>query len=274
MSNALHDENNRPTMIATLDSDGSSIVRVTANSSNHGLKVDNGSSMSTVSDSPGTMANVAFGGLDPWANVNNAKVLDGIYTTSQNVNGNNQSVTNLLQASNFGFSIPLTATIIGIQVDMTCKASINSGGFLNSVGDAVASGSPPITGMGLTQSNVRVGTGKFVIGKWSTSDSTRTYGGAADMWGTSLTPADVNSSDFGVQYLGAIGADSTTTVIAYIDFIQVSVTYTSGSSGNNRGSANLDENSVAVMTALSSSGDGTLVEVFCDSNGKLLINSN
>lgn len=49
---------------------------------------------------------------------------------------------------------------------------------------------------------------------------------------------------------------------------------TGSDNGNNNGTANLDENSKPVMTALSSTGDGTLVEVYCDSSGKLLINSN
>lgn len=51
---------------------------------------------------------------------------------------------------------------------------------------------------------------------------------------------------------------------------------TSGSdNGNNSGIANLDQNSVPVWTALSSVGDGTLVEVYADPvTGKLLVNSN
>lgn len=44
--------------------------------------------------------------------------------------------------------------------------------------------------------------------------------------------------------------------------------------GNNGGIASIDDNGVSVMTALSSTGDGTLVEVYCDADGKLLINSN
>jgi len=44
--------------------------------------------------------------------------------------------------------------------------------------------------------------------------------------------------------------------------------------GNNNGVAMLDENSVSVMMAQSSAGDGTLVEVYVnDSTGRLLINS-
>lgn len=39
MANAKRDENNVPTLIAGLNTNGSTIVRVKANPSNHGLKV-------------------------------------------------------------------------------------------------------------------------------------------------------------------------------------------------------------------------------------------
>ena len=44
--------------------------------------------------------------------------------------------------------------------------------------------------------------------------------------------------------------------------------------GNNNGVANLDHNSRPVWTALYSAEDGTLVEVYADVNGNLLVNSN
>lgn len=49
---------------------------------------------------------------------------------------------------------------------------------------------------------------------------------------------------------------------------------TGSDAGNNSGIAQIDENGVAVMYALSSAGDGSLVELYVDSAGKLLINSN
>lgn len=48
---------------------------------------------------------------------------------------------------------------------------------------------------------------------------------------------------------------------------------TGSDNGNNNGVALLDENSVPVLTALSSAGDGKLVEVYADSSGNLLIDS-
>lgn len=42
MTNAYHDENGIPTMIAVLNTDGSTIVRVKANSTTNALKVSDG----------------------------------------------------------------------------------------------------------------------------------------------------------------------------------------------------------------------------------------
>ena len=50
---------------------------------------------------------------------------------------------------------------------------------------------------------------------------------------------------------------------------------TGADNGNNSGNAMLDENSVAVWTALSSDNDGLIIEVYGDpATGRLLINSN
>ncbi len=44
----------------------------------------------------------------------------------------------------------------------------------------------------------------------------------ADLWGTTWTPADINASNFGV----ALSVNSTNNRIAYVDYMQISVTYT------------------------------------------------
>lgn len=50
---------------------------------------------------------------------------------------------------------------------------------------------------------------------------------------------------------------------------------TGSDNGNNNGAAMIDENGVAVWTALSSDDDGTIIELYVDPNtGKLLIDSN
>ena len=48
------------------------------------------------------------------------------------------------------------------------------------------------------------------------------YGTPTDLWGTTWTPADINANDFGV----ALSVISDINRIAYVDYMQISVTYT------------------------------------------------
>ena len=65
-----------------------------------------------------------------------------------------------------------------------------------------------------------------------------------------------------------VQADPTTHIILTSDDT------TGSNNGNNSGIAMLDENSVAVGTAVSSVDGTTIVELYVDSSGELLINSN
>jgi hypothetical protein len=48
---------------------------------------------------------------------------------------------------------------------------------------------------------------------------------------------------------------------------------TGSNNGNNNGNAMLSQNSRPVWTALSSAGDGTIVEIYANSSGQLLVSS-
>lgn len=147
-------------------------------------------------NSPGTSANVDFGGYS-FADPLNSLLSD-----------NNRSIaysllslghTDYLQATNFGFSIPTAATICGIEVnieksaiDLLLTAYIRD----NSV-RIIKNGSPDGDNMALNA-------------VWPEDvDANSTYGNTNDLWGTAWTPADINSTDFGVaisaQIRGLIG---------------------------------------------------------------------
>jgi len=49
---------------------------------------------------------------------------------------------------------------------------------------------------------------------------------------------------------------------------------TGSDAGNHGGIALIDQNGVSAMTALSSTGDGTIIQLYADSSGNLLIDSN
>lgn len=126
-----------------------------------------------------------------------------------------------LKATNFGFSIPSTATIKGVTVSME-KSQLWLTGLvgLQSVAD---------NSVMLVKGGSVSGSNKSASGNWGYSDAITTYGGAADMWGNTLTYSDVNSTNFGVaistlmQGLVVLGVN--VLPIAYVDQITMSVTY-------------------------------------------------
>jgi hypothetical protein len=79
----------------------------------------------------------------------------------------------------------------------------------------------------LLKNNSAVGTDHAASTPWGSIESTATYGGSADLWGTTWTPADVNGSTFGVQLTAKNVAAAAAT--AAVDFVQITVTYSAAS---------------------------------------------
>lgn len=150
-----------------------------------------------------------------WTTPTNVYQSDSAYA-SYNLAPNGSTTT--LVASGFGFTIPSTAVIRGVQVDIERHAN---------------NGSVRDSSVYLQKSGAQAGSNYAKSGffsNWPTSDSTATYGGSTDLWGTTLTPTDVNASNFGVRVVVSNGTSSTRTV--YIDQIKVTITYTAETSGN------------------------------------------
>ena len=139
-----------------------------------------------------TGANAGSGGAS-WINPNSVQSTDGsaasvsallsafsiITTTSDYIN-----VTNL------GLSVPFANSICGVAV------TINRQTF-----SLFALGTSTVTdnSIRLIKGGSMVGTEHAATGvAWPTSLATTTYGSSSDLWGTTLTPADVNASNFGV----------------------------------------------------------------------------
>lgn len=82
-------------------------------------------------------------------------------------------------------------------------------------------------------------------------------------------PTMIAASQTDGQTIIALQADPTT------HYLEVSDGTTGTDNGNNGDNAMIDENGVSVLTALSSAGDGSIVEVYADPLTKrLLINLN
>lgn len=141
-----------------------------------------------------------------WNNVNNVLTSNDSYTTgSMFLSG---PETDTLRASTFGFTVPSLAVVKGIVVEIERKASV----------PGVVIDAEITIRKGTTNSN-----NKSIGAVWSTTESYVSYGGAADLWGLTLTPDEVNASTFAVNIRA--GNATGDPGIASIDHVRVTVYY-------------------------------------------------
>lgn len=121
-------------------------------------------------------------------------------------------ISQLLVASNFGFSIPNGATIDGItvEIDRRCFAGTASDNRVQ-----LATGTAFANLVGDNKADTAL--------SWPVSSTVKTYGGASDLWAAGLTVAQINAPGFAVML--SVQADSANTDIG-VDFVRVTVDYT------------------------------------------------
>lgn len=155
----------------------------------------------------GTGANDSSIGTQPWLNPTNIST-DDSDNASVAVNGSAGTPSSqYLTATNFGFSVPVGATILGVTASFSRKR--------DALGGVVSDNAVKLVKGGTATGDNKAGQG------WSKTQSTQTYGSGDDLWGTSLTPADVNASNFGV----AISATAFNPSTAYVYAVYVTVYY-------------------------------------------------
>jgi len=152
---------------------------------------------------PGTAANDAAVGSVAWVSPSSALADDGA-TADATLTFGVQS--QYLKLTNFGFSIPAGATVVGIVVSLDLVNS--SGLFSGTILRLVVGGSVSGNDYGSSVD-------------WITLDE---VGGAADNWGLSLTGADVNASNFGIV-LSTIGNSGRGSAVARVDYASITVYY-------------------------------------------------
>ncbi|HOZ76948.1 MAG TPA: proprotein convertase P-domain-containing protein [Ferruginibacter sp.] len=150
-----------------------------------------------------------------WSNPGNVVSNNNAYATINNMDDGDNSEG--LVARNFGFTIPANASIAGVQVTISRFGEI-SNVFRDDVVQLVVGG-------------INVGNNRASVTGWSNVETAVNYGSASDLWGTTLTPAQVNASNFGVWlavecYNGANNRDP------FIDYIQITISYTTPGSLN------------------------------------------
>ena len=157
--------------------------------------------------SPGTAVNDNSQGGIQWNGLTSALASDDARATSAVVSG--LPDTSLLKVTNFGFSVPDEASILGIEVSIERRKS-GVGEGRDDVLQAVKGGS-------------LAGDDRASTTPWPTSDGTAVYGGSADTWGEQWTPADVNDTAFGVALSARLTSGSSGTF--EVDHIQIRVFY-------------------------------------------------
>jgi hypothetical protein len=153
------------------------------------------------------------GGGTNWTNPANAAVDDGVYAQAT-VDGN---VTDPLGCGDFGFSIPASATILGIVVNIERKSS------------STANGGSRDSSVRLAKAGVATGADRATATVYTTADTVEAHGGPADLWGTTWTSAEVNAANFGAVFSATkpSGAGGSQTIT--VDTIEIIVYYTDSS---------------------------------------------
>lgn len=166
-----------------------------------------GQCIPTTTRSPGTVVNDASIGSLDFNNENNAKVSDASRATATATLALLSGSTNYLKATGFGFTVPSYGIICGIEVEIQKSATGIS--VLAWIHDNQVR---LVKGGSYTSANLAKG------GDWTgPTDNYYTYGSSTEFWGaTTLTPADVNASDFGVaissSFTGVLGVFPSTRI--------------------------------------------------------------
>lgn len=159
----------------------------------------------SVAQNAGTAVNDSSSGLIPWSNAGNAA--SNVAFASASLGGGTSS--QILSCSNFGFAIPANSVIVGVTL----------------VFDSYKSGSAPslncaVTLNGGSQRNAVVS---------ATSSTGFILGGGTDLWGTTLTPAIVNSPSFGPRIIASDTFGGSQPGTINLNSVAMTVFYTEGS---------------------------------------------
>lgn len=163
-----------------------------------------------VTATPGTCANVAGVGTQTWGSPSNALLLDTSYAT---VDVNSNQISQYLQCTGYGFSIPAGSTINGITVSV--RRLVDS-----------TSGTTQDYAVRLVRAGTIQATNKASATPYTTTATTATYGSTSDLWSGTWSASDINSSGFGVAFSAQKPSTTSGNRTVSVDVISVSVNYT------------------------------------------------
>jgi hypothetical protein len=152
---------------------------------------------------PGTVVDLHTSKFqNPWLSPNNIKIQDGI---SAGLELCREQTSDVLRATNFGFSV---GSVTGIQVRVKGSRGYPLASYLTA--QLVKGGQPYGSQQEL----------EFPLGGLAFI----TFGGTTDLWGGSWSPSDINSPNFGVQFVASGGPTFCTPPQGdEIDYVEVTV---------------------------------------------------
>ena len=153
-----------------------------------------------------SVSNYVGGGETAWDTPTNAYASNDTYATASDG-------TDFQDWYQFGFNIPTGSTIKGIEVRI--EAKVDTLDYLSDPAPAIDSY--------LRKNSTTYTTTSERTPRLSLTDTTYTLGGSNYLWGTTWTPAEINSSDFGVTL--SLAGTSTPATTYSVDHITVTVYY-------------------------------------------------
>ncbi|WP_158821419.1 hypothetical protein [Granulicella sp. S156] len=208
-----------PLPAVQMTSSGNTLVRnnnqvLCATATAHGLKVGYQAQISGIPDSNSTTVNQTNNANTLLA-INDWQLIPGGTPTSHFETINEPVTTALgdMVCSGFGFSIPNTATILGVVVSAALISESTTTSVLSQVS--------------LWQSGALLGTAKTPSTPFTTTYTPESYGSSGDAWGAALIPSVVNDPSFGFSM--AVTTDNSRVFIEGPYTIQVYYTLSAAS---------------------------------------------
>src|SRR5207245_2880846 len=156
---------------------------------------------------PGTIVNVSRGST-PWTTVTNAGIDDGTSFAVDNTPGNGD--TDYIQATNFGFSLPVSAQLTGVLFTYKGKSSTSDGSLTEEIVQLIKGGT--VQGANKASNSLSGALVQF------------SFGSNSDLWTLSLIPSDVNASNFGIAYV-VQNTNVSLARIASVDAFRITIYY-------------------------------------------------
>lgn len=163
----------------------------------------------TVTRSPTSCVSVAGIGTVAWSNSARAVSSNNSYATAT-VDG---TTTRYLRCTGYGFAIPTGATINGITVSVERRSNrITDGGSRDAA-------------MRVVKAGVIGATDRSAATIYTTADVIEAHGGAADLWGTTWTPAQINAANFGAAFAATKANAAGLSHLIIVDHVRITIDY-------------------------------------------------